>query len=154
MVGAAVIILMIAAAFLQMGGRAYLVLRDGDTGKVYASYPVSEGERFSVGFIHSVNKSPLTDVYEIRDHRIYVVETVYYAFGAGVQTQLEEGQTLRHGEDGSMIVSGFDREMTHLSYIVGTVSDHTLTIDGQEISLRALCGRNSTVEFSCVTKRF
>ena len=147
---------MIAAAFLTAALRAgdYLVLRNGDTGAVYARYPVSEGDRFSVGFIHSVNKSPLTDVYEIRDHKIYVVETVYYGFGAGVQTELEEGQTLRYGEDGAMIVSGFDREMDDLRYSVGTVSDHTLVIHGRRISLRELCGRNSPVRFSCEWRPF
>lgn len=116
---------------------------------MYARYKVAEGDEFSIGFIHSVNKSPLTDVYEIKDHKIYVIRTIYYGFGAGVQTEIEDGQTLTFGEDGEMIVSGFNQEMSHLSYIVGTVSDHILTIHGQEISLRDLCGRNSTVEFQC-----
>ena len=53
-----------------------------------------------------------------------------------------------------MVVSGFDKEMPYLSYIVGTVSDHTLALHGKEISLRDLCGRNSKVEFSCEHKGF
>ena len=51
-------------------------------------------------------------------------------------------------ENGEMVVSGFNMEMPWLSYIVGTVSDHTLTLHGEEISLRELCGRNSKVAFS------
>ena len=113
-----------------------------------------EGDEFSVGFIHSVNKSPLTDVYQIKDHKIYVVRTIYYGFGAGVQTELEDGQTLSYGENGEMIISGFDRELPYLSYMVGTVSDHTLTVRGKEISLRDLCGRNSAVEFTCEFQPF
>lgn len=132
----------------------YLVLRNGDTQEEYARFRISEGDEFSVMFIHSVNQYPLTDVYQIKDHKIYVVRTVYYNFGAGVQTEIEEGQTLTYGENGEMIVSGFNLEMPYLSYIVGTVSDHTLTIHGKEISLRELCGRNSKVEFSCEHKSF
>lgn len=132
----------------------YLVLRNGDTQEEYARFRISEGDEFSVMFIHSVNQYPLTDVYQIKDHKIYVVRTVYYNFGAGVQTEIEEGQTLTYGENGEMIVSGFNLEMPYLSYIVGTVSDHTLTIHGKEISLRELCGRNSKVEFSCDHKSF
>ena len=105
-------------------------------------------------FIHSVNQYPLTDVYQIRDHKIYVVRTIYNNFGAGVQTELEDGQTLTYDENGEMVVSGFAKEMPYLSYIVGTVSDHTLTLHGKEISLRDLCGRNSKVEFSCEHKGF
>lgn len=129
-----------------------LIIKNADTGVVIAQYPISLGDRFSVTFIHSVNKSPVTDVYEIRKDGIYVVQTIYYSFGAGVQTEIEEGQTLQYGEDGSMIVSGFDKRLDNLSYIVGTVSDHTLKIGGQIISLRDLCGRNATIRFSCARR--
>ena len=150
---AAIMVAIIAAVVLfALRSGDYLVLRNGDTKEEYARFRVSEGDEFSVMFIHSVNQYPLTDVYQIRGHAIYVVETIYYNFGAGVQTEIEEGQKLEIGENGEMIVTGFDREMPYLSYIVGTVSDHTLTIYGEEISLRELCGRNSKVEFSCEHK--
>ena len=66
----------------------YLTLRNRDTGEVYARYKMGEGDRFSVTFIHSVNKYPLTDTYEIENKTIYVEETTYCSFGAGVQTEL------------------------------------------------------------------
>jgi hypothetical protein len=125
-----------------------LTLRNGRTGEVYGRFPLREGQGFSVGFIHSVNKSPVTDFYEIRQGQIFVVKTVYYDFGAGVQTEVEDGQTLTYGDDGAMIVSGFDRPIEPLNYFVGTVSDHILTVNGQEYSLRELCGRSSLVTFS------
>lgn len=147
----AAIIIVIIAAIAALGAKNgdELVLRNGDTGEEYARFPVSQGDEFSVTFIHSVNQYPLTDVYQIQNHKIYVIRTIYNNFGAGVQTEIEDGQTLTYGENGEMIVSGFHQEMPHLSYIVGTVSDHTLRIGGKEISLRDLCGRNSKVEFSC-----
>ena len=149
---AAVLILIyavLAAAFAYQHHGLRLVLSSAKTGKVYARFPVRESDTFSVGFVHSVNKSPVTDYYEIRDDGIYVVKTVYYGFGAGVQTELEEGQKLEYGEDGSMIINGFNRKMEDLVYFVGTVSDHTLTLeDGEEISLRDLCGRNAKVRFA------
>lgn len=152
----AVILLLGVTAIIICGcrGQRYLVLEDGDTGTVYGEYKVKDGDQFSVTFVHSVNKSPLTDVYEVRDNDIYVVQTIYYGFGAGVQTEIEPGQKLSYGEDGSMIVSGFNQKLDPLSYIVGTVSDHTLKIGEREISLRDLCGRNSTVKFSIKKRRF
>ena len=149
MVAALLLLITAAATAFCYFHCGWLTLRDGRTGQLYRRFPVHDGDTFSVGFIHSVNKSPLTDFYELRDGSIFVEKTVYYGFGAGVQTELEEGQTLEYGEDGSMIVSGFDREIPDLLYIVGTVSDHTLTVNGgREISLRDLCGRNSMVRFS------
>ena len=142
------LIAVVAAALLYLNRPGSLVLTDEESGREIARYRVSEGDTFSIGFIHSVNKSPVTDYYEIRPDGIYVVKTVYYGFGAGVQTELEEGQKLEYGEDGSMIITGFDRRMDDLIYFVGTVSDHTLTLnDREQISLRDLCGRNAKVRF-------
>ena len=148
---AAVLILIyavLAAAFAYHHQSGFLVLSSAKTGEVYARYPVHTSDTFSIGFIHSVNKSPVTDYYEIRGTQIFVEKTVYYGFGAGVQTELEEGQTLEYGADGSMIVSGFHREIPDLVYIVGTVSDHILVVNGGgEISLSELCQRHTKVRF-------
>ena len=142
------LIAVLAAAFLYFNRSGHLVLVNEETGEEIARYRASEGDTFSIGFVHSVNKSPVTDFYEIRRDGIYVVKTVYYGFGAGVQTELEEGQKLEYGEDGSMIITGFDRRMDDLVYFVGTVSDHTLTLnDNQQFSLRDLSGRNAKVRF-------
>lgn len=142
------LIAVLAAAFLYLHRAGNLVLINEDTGEKIASYRIRVGDTFGVGFIHSVNKSPVTNYYEIRPDGIYVVKTIYYGFGAGVLTELEEGLKLEYGEDGSMIVTGFNRKMDDLVYFVGTVSDHTLTLkDGEPVSLRDLCGRNAKVRF-------
>lgn len=101
-------------------------------------------------FKHSVNKSPVEDRYRIENGGIVVYQTVYYNFGAGVQTELEEGQTLTYGKDGSMIISDIDKPIADLSYNVSPVYDHILLINGEEVSLRQLCGEERTVSFSYV----
>ena len=142
------IIVSIIAAALFISPRRCLTVRDRDSGQVYARYPLPEEGRFSVTFRHSVNLSPVTDVYVIEDGDIYVEETIYYHFGAGVQTQLNEGETLTYGEDGSMIIGNIHQQRNNVGYIVGTVYDHVLQINGQEISLRDLCGRNTAIRFN------
>ena len=137
-----------AIFFLSRSPKGKLILEDPRTKEQYAAYSMAAGDRFAVTFIHSVNKSPVIDWFVIRNDGIYGEKTVYYGFGAGVPTELEEGQTLTYGDDGSMIISGIDIKMKDLIYRVGTVSDHILTLpDGEEISLRDLCGRSSRVGF-------
>ena len=132
----------------QEEGYGLLVLEEPHDKTQYATYEMAVGDVFSITFIHSVNKSPVTDYFEIREDGIYGIKTVYYGFGAGVPTELEEGQTLTIEEDGSMTISGIDVKLSNLIYRVGTVSDHTLTLpDESEISLRDLCGRNARVGF-------
>ncbi len=153
---AAAIILIIAAAVLLIPHTGYyLTLRNRDTGEVYARYRMEEGDRFSVTFIHSVNKYPLTDTYEISDRTIYVEETIYGAFGAGVQTELNPGETLgkvyvdRPDYKGwEMVIGNIHQDRTNVGYIVGTIYDHVLSVNGTEVSLRDLCGRNAPVRFN------
>lgn len=136
----AIIAIIIAAAIFRVNPtEGYLTIRGGRTGDVFAQYPLEEDGEFSVGFKHSVNQSMVIDYYCIRDGEIMVYKTQYDSFGAGVQTALGAGETLREGDDGAMIVSGMDKIIPTLSYIVSPVYDHILTIEGEEISLRDLC---------------
>ena len=50
-----------------------------------------------------------------------------------------------------MIITGYDITYDPLRYCVGTVSDHILTLGGEEISLRNMCGRSVRVVFETVT---
>ena len=125
-----------------------LVVYDTETNSTYKTFEISEGCEFSVEFIHSVNQSPVIDVFVIKDRNIVADRTVYSAFGAGVQTFVEEGQTLEYDEHGNMVVSGFDIVFPEVKYIVGTVSDHILRIEGESISLTELCGKNAHIAFA------
>lgn len=57
-------------------------------------------------------------------------------------------ETLTYDRDGRMVISGFQTKIESLNLIVGTVSDHTLTLKGRTLSLRELCGRNAAVSFT------
>jgi len=153
---AAAIILIIAAAFFLISRAGYfLTVRERDTGKLFARYRIGEGDRFSITFIHSVNNYPLTDTYEIEKGNIYIEETVYCSFGAGVQTELNPGEILDKVyidrpdyQGGAMVIRNIHQLRNNVGYIVGTVSDHVLTVAGQDVSLRDLCGRNTAVRFN------
>ena len=122
-----------------------------DTNTRYITQKAEEGLMFSVEFIHSVNQTPVKDTYIIENEQIRAYSTTYRSFGAGVQTALEEGQTMTYDENGNMVITGFDITYDPLRYIVGTVSDHILTFSGEEISLRNMCGRNAKIVFEICT---
>ncbi len=147
----AAVVLVIAAVMLCLNSckddGVKLVLCYSENDEVIRTFDVSEGAEFSVEFIHSVNKSPVKDVFVVRDGKIYADRTIYATFGAGVQTEVEEGQTLGYDEEGNMIVSGFNMEFPRVNCIVGTVYDHVLEIGGESISLTELCGKNAHVYF-------
>ncbi len=149
LIAAAVLMIIITAAAVLISflSSDYLVLYNSDTGARYITQKAEDGLMFSVEFIHSVNQTPVKDTYIIEDKQIRAYSTTYRSFGAGVQTALQEGQKMTYDENGNMVITGFDFTYDPLRYIVGTVSDHILTIDGKEISLRDMCGRNAMVVF-------
>ena len=120
-----------------------LEILDTASGKVYGSWPVQDAE-FAIEFIHSVNQSPVLETFKIENEQIMPVSVRFYSFGAGMQTDLEEGQIMSRDGD-AMIITGFNRAFTELNYIVGTVSDHLLIINGETVSLRELCGKNAHI---------
>ncbi|MBE6771657.1 MAG: DUF1850 domain-containing protein [Ruminococcaceae bacterium] len=153
LIAAAVLMIIITAAavLISLFSSAYLVLYNSDTGLRYITEKAEDGLMFSVEFIHSVNQTPVKDTYVIENGQIKAYSTTYRSFGAGVQTALQEGQTMTYDENGNMVITGFDIAYDPLRYIVGTVSDHILCFDGKEISLRDMCGRNAKVVFEIVT---
>lgn len=81
-------------------------------------------------------------------------KTIYYGFGAGVPSDLDPKMELTYEEGtGAMVVSKIDMELPSFYLFVGTVSDHTLSIGGEEISLRDVCGRNTKVHISYENSR-
>ena len=152
LITAAVLMIFITAAavFIKTASAQYLVLYNADTGERYITEKAEEGMMFSVEFIHSVNKTPVKDTFIIENGEIRAYSTTYRSFGAGVQTALEGNQKMSYDEQGNMIITGYDITYDPLRYCVGTVSDHILTLGGEEISLRNMCGRSERVVFETV----
>jgi len=121
-----------------------LELRDSGSARIFGARPLDETGEFSIEFIHSVNMSPVRETFIIDGRMIRPLSVRFSSFGAGMQSDLEPGQKL--GRDGDfMVITGFSSSFRELNYIVGTVSDHLLYINGETISLRELCGRNAHV---------
>ena len=115
-----------------------------DSGKVYDRQLLGDDGEFSIEFIHSVNQSPVYETFKIEGSGIKPSAVRFYSFGAGMLSDLEEGFVMSRDGD-AFIISGFNRALTELNYIVGTVSDHLLHVNGNSISLKSLCGKNAHV---------
>ena len=133
-----------AAFFVHINGGGNLIIKDSASGKIYGRWPLEESGEFAIEFIHSVNQSPVREFYRIEDGKIRPWAVRFYGFGAGIQSDLEEGLTLSRDGD-AMVISGFKASYKELNSIVGTVSDHLLFINGECISLRNLCGRSAHI---------
>ena len=121
-----------------------LEIRDTVSGKVYGKWALEGAGEFSIEFIHSVNQSHVRETFKIEGRKIRPVSARFFSFGAGMASDLEEGQKLSRDGD-ALVISGFSSSYRELNYIVGTVSDHLLFINNTVYSLRDLCGKNAHI---------
>jgi hypothetical protein len=135
-------VLVVSGAVFARAFPKRLVVADAGSGKVYGAWAVPE--EFAVEFIHSVNQSPVRETFRAEGREIRPVAVRFTSFGAGMQSELGEGEELARDGD-ALIITGFTRSFKALNYIVGTVSDHILFINNQRLSLRDLCGRNAHI---------
>lgn len=143
-----IIIAVALFGFAWLGRGTWLMVRDYDTGKVYGRYPIQAGEECSIEFKHSVNKTPVRDVYEItEDGQFHNIRCIYYGFGAGVQTQLEEGETLSY-QDGAMVIDNIQKYYPKLTYSLLPTSTHVLRVGEEEVFLPGLIDGETILVFT------
>ena len=128
-----------------------VVMTDAETDEVYFQQPLEADGVFSVSYIHSVNKSNVEEYYRLEDDEICLFRARYRAFGAGVATELEEGQTLSY-EDGYMIIENIHYQIPDLVYRVGTVSDPLIHIGEQTWHMKDLAPELTSVRFTIQNK--
>lgn len=128
----------------------HLVLTNARSGAVVFSTRVSEGEEFRISYIHSVNISPVTEIFLVRDGMVILEAIEFYTFGAGMPTAPEYGQTMLHLADGRMRIEGYDRIMRNLTFLVSGLTEHTLLVGGQEIPLLTLDSAGSPISFEII----
>lgn len=137
--------LVIVTVLLLVPISRQLIVTDDQTGEVLYSTSIEPGQTFSIKYIHSVNKSPVEDIFDIsHSNRIVLKKTIFRSFGAGIPYELEDGQSLDVMGD-RIEISNINKRIDRFLLKIGTVAEHTLCIKGREIRMDSLAGPMRTV---------
>lgn len=149
----AAVALVVAAVSLfvisnQLKDSNTLVMKDFKSGETYLELPLNDDHIFSVSYTHSVNKSLVEEYYTITPKDdITLIKARYNNFGAGVATELSNGEYLSFDEDDYMVINNMSVPVPQLIYKVGTVSDHILHIDDNSWHLKEYAPELTSVIF-------
>jgi hypothetical protein len=103
---------------------------------------IAPGNRFSLGYTHSVQLSRVTDEFEIdRDFRIILVSVVFSDHGAGLPYDLRRGESFSVQKDGDFTVSKYVR-FSEIPLRVGSEYDNTFAFGSYYINLSKTCGNS------------
>ena len=126
-----------------------LVMKNFKTGETYLEVPLNDDHLFSVSYTHSVSKSLVEEYYTITPKDgIVLVKARYNNFGAGVATELTDGQYLSYDDENYMVINNMHVPISQLVYKVGTVSDHILHIGDESWHLKEYAPELTSVTFT------
>jgi hypothetical protein len=117
-----------------------LDIRDARQGRTVFMQRVSPGDTFSLTFVHSVEKSPVTDYFRIDDDfRIVLYETAFSSLNAGLPATISQGQKLTRTDRGFRL-SILDQVLPEIQFWVDRQYAGTLRTGGRDVSLAGLAG--------------
>ncbi|NLG78690.1 MAG: DUF1850 domain-containing protein [Firmicutes bacterium] len=141
---------LVAAAAALVPAFEGLEVREWRTGRLLYFARMPAGSRFEVQFIHSVERTPVREILAAGpDLVIYLVETVYESFGAGLPTTADEGARLVL-EDGKIRITGLHRRIGELVLSVSPVPGHALVVSGETVTLADLARPGTALSVKAV----
>jgi len=111
-----------------------LIIENGN-GSSLISIPIEPGESFTMRYIHSVDVSPVYEVFYADEKKgIMIKETFFKMFGAGMGHWPGRGTIVE--QNGWIFIKDMDIAIGEFYLRIGAPSvDHTILIKGQEIHL-------------------
>lgn len=115
--------------------QSLLLIIEKDDGSILIAMPVKPGEQFTIRYIHSVDLSPVYEVFGVDEKKgIIIKETYFKMFGAGMGHWPGRGRVV--GERGWIYIKDMNIALGEFYLRIGSPSvDHTLLIRGEEIHL-------------------
>ena len=141
-------IVIVATIIVTAPGSRFLVLTNARNGAVLLKHPIYEYDIFAISYVHSVNKSTVVELFQIRQDQIILTALEFETFGAGMPTELEPGQVMIHLPEGRMRIEGFNRHISNLQILIGYDTYHTLHLGEQSIPLNTLADPGYPVKFT------
>lgn len=112
-----------------------MVISSFPENSILLEVPLEAENQFSLSFIHSVSKTRVTDVYEIRGKDIIQTREVFSAHGAGLPSSPDEPYGIRWEKQGSQFVLYMERPIPKLVVRTDKNYENRLNVSGRTINL-------------------
>ncbi|NUB90231.1 DUF1850 domain-containing protein [Haloterrigena sp. SYSU A558-1] len=127
---AALVVFVATGAVVASGAtERTLVVADADSGEPLLEVPVDEGDEVILSYTHSVEKTPVQDVYVVDGTELRADRVVFHSHGAG----LPSDEPIERTDEGFVV----DGEGSHEEIVVspGSIAGHELVVDGDRYDL-------------------
>lgn len=125
-----------------------LTFYDTKINKKITCIDINKNSTFSISFIHSVNKTNITDYYYFdKNNNIILDKTNYKSFGAGVPTEINNNESFKKENDGSYTIENINKNLGTITLYLSDLYEHTLKInEDKEYHLWNIIGKKEIIE--------
>lgn len=123
------------------GTERVLVVADADTGESVLVLPVEEGTSVALAYTHSVEKTPVRDVYAVDGSQLEMTEMRFRSYGAGLPSRANVT------EEGGWFVFDPPGRYRQVTVHPGSVAGHELVIGDDRYDLVELSSGESVELF-------
>lgn len=110
-----------------------LQIIDYRAGKIIWEKKLTNGDNFSIKYLHSVAQTPVIEFFQIKDGEIFLTGTEYESYGAGLPTSAEQGNYIT--EDGKFIIENINQQLPEIMLRVSDYAQHEFIFDNKTIKL-------------------
>ncbi|MGB9963569.1 DUF1850 domain-containing protein [Halobacterium hubeiense] len=130
----AVVLVALAGGAAALSTGKVLVVEDVDTGERYVTEPVDDGSTVQLQYMHSVEKTPVNDVYRVDGDALVNTRMEFESYGWGLPSRVNVTNV-----NGTFVYDPAEPIITldSLSVSPGRIADHTLVVDDRRIDLVA-----------------
>ncbi|HHW03191.1 MAG TPA: DUF1850 domain-containing protein [Thermoanaerobacterales bacterium] len=126
----------------------YLSIVNADKMEFFLPVP---DRKFTLSFTHSVQKTPVYEMYFIDgDNNLVLKETRYYSLGVGLPFTDENGHF--SNENGEFRITGLNRKFSSISIMVSPIPVHEIIIDGKKYPLLSFTKPEESINIKAVEK--
>lgn len=119
-----------------------LVIEEPSAEKILWAAPLKENEEFQLRYIHSVDLTPVYEIYTNKNGALVLKESRFMTWGAGLGYM---GEGLLEEEDGWTVIRQMERRLESLPLRIGTIAEHTIIYRQKEILLQEFAPPQSLV---------
>lgn len=122
------------------------LLLENREGEILLLMPILWNGNFSTFYIHSVEKTPVLEYFQVKGRTIHLWKTVFSSYGAGLPLDWNGFQQ----QGNTFVIQELNRSFSHIYYRVSGTKDqylkvnnrmiffHSLFLEGERVTLRAL----------------
>jgi hypothetical protein len=129
-----------AVAVSSTADRTLLVTESASDERVF-ELPVEQGEEITIAYTHSVQQTPVEDVYAVDGPTLRADRSVFHSFGAGLPTE-----NVERTEEGYVIEGTETYDELHVS--PGEIAGHELVVSGERYDLAGAANGSVTLSLA------